>query len=99
MATWPVSPAAIPRVPCNTSPSQRPSVGGPSGAQVGRSLNDRAAAARPTDLQSVVASPHIASLVEGLTMANPRRKVFISYHHAGDQAYYDAFSKAFHDRY
>jgi len=30
---------------------------------------------------------------------NPRRKVFISYHHAGDQAYYDAFSKAFHDKY
>lgn len=30
---------------------------------------------------------------------NPRRKVFISYHHAGDQAYYDAFSAAFHDKY
>src|SRR5215472_9931045 len=24
-----------------------------------------------------------------------KRKVFISYHHAGDQAYYDAFSRAF----
>ncbi|KQY27562.1 hypothetical protein ASD38_16770 [Caulobacter sp. Root487D2Y] len=30
---------------------------------------------------------------------NARRKVFISYHHAGDQAYYNAFSSAFHDKY
>ena len=30
---------------------------------------------------------------------NPRRKVFISYHHYGDQAYYDAFSEAFHAKY
>lgn len=29
----------------------------------------------------------------------PRRRVFISYHHAEDQAYYDAFSAAFHDEY
>lgn len=28
-----------------------------------------------------------------------RRKVFLSYHHAGDQVYYDAFSKHFHDMY
>lgn len=28
-----------------------------------------------------------------------KRKVFVSYHHGGDQAYYDAFSRAFHDRY
>jgi hypothetical protein len=28
-----------------------------------------------------------------------RRKVFVSYHHGGDQAYYDAFSKTFHDTY
>lgn len=28
-----------------------------------------------------------------------KRKVFVSYHHAGDQAYYDAFSKAFCDTY
>jgi hypothetical protein len=28
-----------------------------------------------------------------------KHKVFISYHHHGDQAYYDAFSKAFHDTY
>ena len=29
----------------------------------------------------------------------PKRKVFISYHHGGDQAYYDAFSKTFADTY
>ena len=28
-----------------------------------------------------------------------KRKVFISYHHGGDQAYYDAFSSHFDDRY
>lgn len=26
-----------------------------------------------------------------------RRKVFVSYHHGGDQAYYQAFSRTFHD--
>lgn len=29
----------------------------------------------------------------------PKRKVFISYHHGGDQAYYDAFSKTFSQQY
>jgi hypothetical protein len=28
-----------------------------------------------------------------------KRKVFISYHHGGDQAHYDAFSQTFHDTY
>lgn len=28
-----------------------------------------------------------------------KRKVFVSYHHGGDQAYYDAFSHTFHDTY
>ena len=28
-----------------------------------------------------------------------KRKVFVSYHHGGDQAYYDAFSRAFCDTY
>lgn len=28
-----------------------------------------------------------------------KRKVFVSYHHGGDQGYYNAFSKAFHDTY
>lgn len=28
-----------------------------------------------------------------------RRKIFISYHHARDQAYYDEFSRFFHDRF
>jgi len=28
-----------------------------------------------------------------------KRKIFVSYHHAGDQAYYDAFAKFFADKY
>lgn len=28
-----------------------------------------------------------------------RRKIFVSYHHANDQAYYNTFSKVFHDQY
>lgn len=28
-----------------------------------------------------------------------KRSVFLSYHHGGDQQYYDAFTKAFHDTY
>ena len=28
-----------------------------------------------------------------------KRKVFVSYHHHGDQAYYNAFSQSFHDTY
>ncbi len=28
-----------------------------------------------------------------------RRKVFVSYHHSGDQCYYDEFSSFFHDQY
>lgn len=28
-----------------------------------------------------------------------RRKVFVSYHHGGDQTYYDTFSQHFHDQY
>ena len=28
-----------------------------------------------------------------------RRKVFVSYHHKGDQAFYDAFSRTFHDTF
>jgi hypothetical protein len=32
-------------------------------------------------------------------MKPTRRKVFVSYHHGGDQAYYDAFSNFFHVQY
>jgi hypothetical protein len=39
-----------------------------------------------------------SALLRALT-APPRRKVFVSYHHAGDQAYYDTFSRTFHDTY
>ena len=28
-----------------------------------------------------------------------RRSVFASYHHGGDQSYYDSFSRVFHDTY
>lgn len=28
-----------------------------------------------------------------------KRKVFLSYHHDGDQYYYNEFSKKFHDEY
>ncbi|QPR34460.1 TIR domain-containing protein [Delftia acidovorans] len=28
-----------------------------------------------------------------------RHKIFVSYHHKGDQDYYDSFTKAFHDTY
>lgn len=42
------------------------------------------------------------SAVNGLLAAltkPSRRKVFVSYHHGGDQAYYDEFSRFFHDQY
>ena len=36
----------------------------------------------------------------GLRIPTPvKHKVFVSYHHGGDQAYYDAFAKAFHATY
>lgn len=34
----------------------------------------------------------------GLQIAPVRRKMFISYHHGNDQAYYDALSKTLHDQ-
>lgn len=38
----------------------------------------------------------MAGLASGL---RPRRRVFVSYHHTGDQLYYDTFSAIFHDTY
>jgi hypothetical protein len=36
----------------------------------------------------------------GLRIPQPvKRKIFVSYHHGGDQAYHDAFSSMFHDVY
>jgi hypothetical protein len=35
----------------------------------------------------------------GLGARPVKHKVFVSYHHGGDQAYYDLFSKTFHDTY
>jgi hypothetical protein len=40
----------------------------------------------------------LAELLQGLSPP-PRPRTFISYHHAGDQWYYDTFSKFFHDKY
>lgn len=40
----------------------------------------------------------INALLAGLSKPT-RRKVFVSYHHGGDQAYYDEFSKFFHDQF
>jgi hypothetical protein len=42
--------------------------------------------------------PNANSLLAAL-MKPTRRKVFVSYHHGGDQAYYDEFSRFFHDQY
>src|SRR6266446_4571048 len=32
-------------------------------------------------------------------LAQTKRKIFVSYHHGGDRAYYDALSSTFHDHY
>lgn len=42
--------------------------------------------------------PNSNSLLAAL-MKPIRRKVFVSYHHGGDQSYYDEFSRIFHDQY
>jgi len=42
--------------------------------------------------------PNMNGLLAAL-MKPTRRKVFVSYHHGGDQAYYDEFSRFFHDQY
>lgn len=41
---------------------------------------------------------HLGQGGRGLASA-VKHKVFVSYHHGGDQPYYDLFSKAFHDTY
>lgn len=42
--------------------------------------------------------PNVNGLLAALVKPT-RRKVFVSYHHGGDQAYYDEFSRFFHDQY
>jgi hypothetical protein len=37
--------------------------------------------------------------LSGAFQSPVKHKIFVSYHHRGDQAYYDAFSKTFHDTY
>lgn len=39
-----------------------------------------------------------ASMANAL-YGSPRRKIFVSYHHGGDQRYYNEFSRVFHDTY
>lgn len=53
------------------------------------------------DYRNLLGGGHGASLLNGgfLTATPVRHKVFVSYHHGGDQAYYDAFSTTFHDGY
>lgn len=42
--------------------------------------------------------PNVNGLLAAL-LKPVRRKIFVSYHHADDQDYYNAFSKAFHDQH
>lgn len=46
----------------------------------------------------LIGNNSLASLAASLYKP-PRRKVFVSYHHSGDQTYYDEFSRFFHDQY
>ena len=46
----------------------------------------------PVDDRAVLAAILQAAIAK-------RRKVFVSYHHQGDQYYYDAFSLMFHDQF
>ncbi len=49
----------------------------------------------------------MAGLIESSLLADlaaalrkpARRKMFVSYHHRGDQVYYDEFSRFFHDQF
>ena len=42
----------------------------------------------------------LADILYGLQIpATPKRKIFVSYHHAGDQGYYEAFAKFFSETY
>lgn len=43
-------------------------------------------------------NPNMNSLA-ALMKPPTRRKIFVSYHHGGDQAHYDEFSRFFHDQY
>jgi hypothetical protein len=49
-------------------------------------------------MAGLMGSYTLADLAAGLYKP-PRRKVFVSYHHGGDQAYYNEFSKFFHDQF
>lgn len=48
-------------------------------------------------MSGLIGNNSLAALAAALYKPT-RRKVFISYHHGGDQAYYDEFSRFFHDQ-
>lgn len=49
-------------------------------------------------MAGLLGDPVINAILAGLAKP-PRRKVFVSYHHGGDQAYYNEFSRFFHDQF
>lgn len=50
------------------------------------------------DMSGYYSDPNVNGLLAALVKPI-RRKVFVSYHHGGDQVYYDEFSRIFHDQY
>lgn len=49
-------------------------------------------------MAGLLGNPSLADLLYGLQISS-RRKIFVSYHHGGDQHYYNEFSRIFHDRF
>ena len=49
-------------------------------------------------MAGLIGDPVINAILAGLAKPT-RRKVFVSYHHGSDQAYYNEFSKFFHDQF
>lgn len=49
-------------------------------------------------MAGLMGDPLMNALLAGLSKP-VRRKIFVSYHHGGDQAYYDEFSRFFHDQF
>jgi MTH538 TIR-like domain (DUF1863) len=46
-----------------------------------------------------LAPPPVRRETNSMSPQTVKHRIFVSYHHSGDQAYYDAFSKLFHDTY
>lgn len=47
-------------------------------------------------MAGLLGDPTLAGLLNGLQIPT-RRRIFVSYHHGGDQYYYNEFSRIFHD--